>query len=136
MCMGLFFNFLLGVGDMAFITTKPIIMIGGSCSITNINFDMFIDKNNIAQVISGGARGIDKLAEDWAKRNKIDFQAYLAQWDKFGKCAGVLRNKDMIEAADICYFFWDGKSPGTKQAIEYAKSIGREYYVHLFVESD
>lgn len=121
---------------MAFITTKPIIMIGGSRSIKAINFDYFIDKNNVAQVISGGAIGIDKLAEDWAKRNKIDFQAYLAQWDKFGKRAGMLRNKDMIDAADVCYFFWDGKSPGTKQAIEYAANLDREYYVHLFIETD
>lgn len=121
---------------MAFITSKPIIMIGGSRTITNLNLDLYIDKSNVAQVISGGADGVDYIAERWAKSNKIDFQAYLAQWNKFGKRAGVLRNKDMIDAADICFFFWDGKSPGTKQAIEYAQKCQREYYVHLIIDRD
>lgn len=119
---------------MAWITTKPIVAIVGSRSIKFINFDLYLDKNNIAQVISGGASGVDTLAEEWAKRNHLEFTAYLPQYDLFGKAAPLERNKDMARACDIVHAFYDGKSAGTKQMIQYAASIGRQVYVHLIEE--
>lgn len=115
---------------------KPIICINGSRSITNVNLGLFINPNHVGCVVTGGARGIDTLAEHWAKANKIEWVCYLPQWDLLGKRAGMIRNKEMVDFCDILISFWDGKSSGTKQAIEYAQSIGRPYICHLIEDLD
>lgn len=118
------------------ITNKPIVCINGSRSINDINLDLFIDPAHVGCVISGGANGVDTLAEHWAKRNGIEFVAYLAQWDKFGKKAGIMRNEDMINACDVLISFWDGKSKGTWQTIQYAYKMNVPTIVHLIQELD
>ena len=70
--------------------------------------------------ISGGARGVDKAAEQAAKRVGMKTKIYPAEWDKYGKSAGFRRNTVMILAADRIVAFWDGKSKGTKHAIDIA----------------
>lgn len=116
--------------------TKPIICICGSRDITDINLDLFIDPAHVGCVISGGANGIDTLAEHWAKRNKIEFIAYLAQWNKFGKKAGIMRNHEMVEFCDYVFAFWNGKSKGTLDTILYAKKLNVPVFVHLIQEMD
>ena len=120
---------------MAMDTTKPIVAIAGSRSIKSINFDLYLDKNNIAQVISGGATGVDTLGEEWAKRNKIDFVAYLPNFNIYGYPRALFqRNEDMAKACDIVHVFWDGQSHGSKHMIDYSKQLGRKVYVHLIEE--
>ena len=115
---------------------KPIVCINGSRSITNVNLSLFINANHVGAIVTGGARGIDALAEKWAKANNIEWICYLPQWKIYGKKAGMIRNKDMIDFADVLISFWDGSSVGTKQAIDYAIQIGRPYYVHLIKNFD
>lgn len=117
-------------------SSKPIICICGSRDITDINLDLFIDPTHVGCVISGGANGIDTLAEHWAKRNKIEFIAYLAQWNKFGKKAGIMRNHEMVEFCDYVFAFWNGKSKGTLDTILYAKKLNVPVFVHLIKEMD
>jgi hypothetical protein len=81
------------------------------------------------KIISGGARGADKLAEKYAKENKIKFILFEANWESYGKNAGFKRNIKMIEEADFIIVFWDGKSNGTKHAIEYAKKFGKRIII-------
>ena len=78
-------------------------------------------KFKVSTVISGGADGTDSLAEKWAKTNKIATEIYLPDWAKFGKRAGFIRNRDIINNSDACIAFWDGKSKGTQNSIELAK---------------
>lgn len=75
-------------------------------------------KDKITRVISGGAKGADTLGERWAKENNIPIQIFLPDWNKHGKGAGLLRNHDIIKNSNIVIAFWDGKSTGTKQALE------------------
>ena len=117
-------------------SSKPIICICGSRNITDINLDLFIDPTHVGCVISGGANGIDTLAEHWAKRNKTEFIAYLAQWNKFGKKAGIMRNHEMVEFCDYVFAFWNGKSKGTLDTILYAKKLNVPVFVHLIKEMD
>lgn len=117
-------------------SSKPIICICGSRDITDINLDLFIDPTHVGCVISGGANGVDTLAEHWAKRNKIEFIAYLAQWNKFGKKAGIIRNHEMVEFCDYVFAFWNGKSKGTLDTILYAKKLNVPVFVHLIKEMD
>lgn len=80
-------------------------------------------------IISGGARGVDRLAGEYAASNGIAFTEYLADWDKYGKRAGFMRNCVMVGMADAVIAVWDGKSPGTKHSIDYATSQGKQVFV-------
>jgi hypothetical protein len=71
----------------------------------------------ITLVISGAARGADKLGEQWAINNNIKTLIFPADWDKYGKAAGFIRNEDIIKNCDGVIAFWDHKSNGTKHSI-------------------
>ena len=72
-------------------------------------------------IISGGANGADKLGEQYAQEYGHKVEKFLADWDKFGKSAGYIRNKEMADNADALIAFWDGVSKGTKHMIDLAK---------------
>lgn len=71
-------------------------------------------------IISGCARGADTLGLCYASENAFDVEEYPAEWDKYGKKAGYMRNVEMAENADALIAFWDGKSKGTKHMIDIA----------------
>lgn len=75
-------------------------------------------------IISGGARGADKLGEKYAKDEGFDLEVYPAEWDKYGRSAGFRRNEKMGDIADAVIAFWDGKSHGTKHMIDIANDKG------------
>ena len=77
----------------------------------------------IIEIVSGGARGADKLGEDYAKLNNFKYTVFEANWDMYDKKAGYLRNEEMASYSDALIAFWDGKSKGTKHMI----SLAREY---------
>lgn len=81
---------------------------------------------DIKQLISGGAAGADKLAEQYAKEYNIPIIVYKPDWQKHGKIAGLLRNTDIIKDADIVIAFWNGISTGTKDSINKAKEMNKQ----------
>jgi hypothetical protein len=83
-------------------------------------------------IISGGARGADALAEQYADDNNLTFYEHLPDWETHGKKAGIMRNVEMYEKSkpDIVIAFWDGQSRGTKHMITYARNRGGEVVVH------
>lgn len=83
------------------------------------------------QIILGGARGVDRLADEYAAAHGIEFVEYLADWDRYGKRAGFLRNYVMVGAADAVIAVWNGKSAGTQHSIEYARHCGKRVFVHM-----
>ena len=80
----------------------------------------------ITKVISGGAKGADSLAEQWAKENEIETVIYKPDWAKYGRGAGVVRNRLIIEDCDLCIAFWDGESKGTKSSIDHCKKLNKK----------
>lgn len=71
-------------------------------------------QNYIApEIVSGGAQGIDFLAELYAKKHTLKFTEFKADWSRFGKAAGIIRNGVMGDYADALIAIWDGKSKGT-----------------------
>lgn len=78
------------------------------------------------EVVSGMARGVDKIGVDFAKKNGLKCHAMPAEWDKHGKAAGHIRNSQMADVADGLLAVWDGESPGTKGMIQIARSKGLE----------
>ena len=71
-------------------------------------------------IISGTARGADKLGEDYAIERGQSILRFPADWDKYGKSAGYKRNEEMAKVADMLIAFWDGESRGTKHMIDLA----------------
>ena len=81
-------------------------------------------KNNII-ILSGHANGADLIGERYAKENGFKVEIYPANWNKYGRSAGPIRNRQMAEVCDYVICFWDGKSRGTKSMIEYAKKLNK-----------
>ena len=73
------------------------------------------------EIVSGNARGADKLGERYAKEHNLPVKLFPANWDKYGKRAGYLRNQEMANYSDVLIAFWDEKSKGTKHMIDIAK---------------
>lgn len=108
------------------------VIIAGSRDIVSIHYiNLAIQKSgfDITEVVSGGARGVDQLGERWAKENQIPVRRFLPDWKKYGKKAGILRNKEMADYGEALIACWDKKSSGTKNMIETAKKQGLKVYV-------
>lgn len=73
------------------------------------------------EIVSGGCRGADKLGERYCDERGFLLKMFPAEWDKYDKSAGWVRNEKMAEYADFLIVFWDGKSKGTRNMIEIAK---------------
>ena len=65
---------------------------------------------DINEIICGEARGADSLGKRWAIENDIPVVSFPAEWDLYGKSAGIRRNSSMGNYADYVVAFWDGKS--------------------------
>lgn len=76
------------------------------------------------EIVSGNARGTDKLGERYAKEHNLPVKLFPANWDKYGKRAGYLRNQEMADYANMLIVFWDRKSKGTNHMINIAKKAG------------
>jgi len=75
----------------------------------------------INEIVSGKAKGADLLGEKFAIENKKPIKEFPANWKKYNRAAGPIRNKEMAEYSDVLIAFWDQKSKGTKSMIELAK---------------
>jgi len=93
------------------------------CNIMNF----YSDKASL--IISGGAKGADLLGERWANENNIPTKIFLPDWNTHGKSAGFIRNKDIVENADLVIAFWDEVSKGTKHSIDLAIKSNKQLLV-------
>jgi hypothetical protein len=80
-------------------------------------------------IVSGGARGVDTWAAEAAARHGLQTVEIPADWDRHGKKAGMLRNEIVVREAAIVIAFWDGKSRGTANSIEWAHKLGRSLLI-------
>lgn len=86
-------------------------------------------------IFSGGCAGADKLGERYAREHKIEVKKFPADWKRYGKGAGPLRNQQMANEATHCILFWDGISKGTKVMHELAKRAGLKIRVVNYSKS-
>ena len=90
---------------------------------------------DLAAIVSGMARGADKLGVQFADEMGLEIVRFPADWDGLGKRAGYVRNVEMAKFASeddnngMLIAFWDGKSKGTKHMIDTAKKHGLEIHV-------
>lgn len=85
------------------------------------------------EIVSGLARGADTLGEEFANENNIKFHPFPADWDKYGKSAGHIRNREMAKFSDIVVVFWDGASKGSKGMIQDSHKLGCDVWVWNFI---
>lgn len=81
------------------------------------------------EIISGGARGVDSMAEIFAKENNIPITIFHPDWNKYGKSAGILRNTDIINSATHVIALPSVHSKGTYDSINKAKKLGKNLKV-------
>lgn len=93
--------------------------------------DRILEENDwyISEIVSGGARGADTLAERLAKANDIPVKVFPADWDTYGKRAGFLRNHQIIEYSEVVVAFQINKSKGTQHSIDIAREMNKTVFV-------
>ena len=84
------------------------------------------------EIVSGGARGADELGEQYAKARNYRIKKFPADWEQYGKRAGVIRNAAMAEYADALLAYWDGQSRGTKNMIDEATARGLKVSIKIY----
>lgn len=78
------------------------------------------------EIVSGGARsGPDMWAREFAQAMGCPYTEFPADWSKYGRRAGALRNQQIVDYADEVVAFWDGTSPGTEITIDMARRAGK-----------
>jgi hypothetical protein len=110
------------------------VIIAGSRTIKNLDdvveavrlSDFVID-----EVVSGTARGADQLGEQYADILGIPIKRMPADWNKYGRSAGIKRNEEMGKYADALVAIWDGRSKGARHMIDFMTKIGKPNFVYI-----
>ncbi|MFP3043271.1 DUF2493 domain-containing protein [Treponema primitia] len=105
----------------------------GSRTIEILNLDNYI-KEKPDCIISGGAKGVDTIAWQWAVDNRIEIIVHRPDYNKDGKEAAWRRNDIIINEADKIVAFWNGKSTGTKYVIDNALRLRKNIEI-IFIEN-
>ena len=104
------------------------LLIAGSRSIKNFNLDPYVPLDTDL-IISGGAVGIDTLAEIYADTHNIEKLIIRPDYAQYGKAAPLIRNEEMVNLADVVLIVWDGVSRGTKYTENYARKSNKEVMI-------
>lgn len=111
------------------------LIIAGSRTITDykiLDFCMshFDLHNKAEEIVSGGAKGVDKLGEWYAISHDIPMNVFKPDWSA-GRGAGMVRNKEMLEYADTVLLIWNGQSKGSKFMKDNAEKFGCKLYEYI-----
>ena len=121
------------------------IIVAGSREITDaVAVERAIEFSGIyiTELVHGAARGVDRIARDWAIRNGIPhkpFPVTQADWNRLGKQAGPLRNEDMaryVGPYGALIALWDGESSGTESMIHLARDYELNLYTYIYHHDD
>ena len=86
----------------------------------------------ITEVVCGDARGADTFGSTWAENHNIPIKHFPADWERYGKSAGYIRNAEMGEYGDALIAFWNGHSTGTKHMIKTMQFAKKPYWVYNY----
>lgn len=101
----------------------------GSRGLTVENLEKYLPKET-TEIISGGARGVDTCAREYALSHGIKLTEFLPDYKKYGRSAPLKRNITIIENADLVLAFWDGSSRGTKFVIDKCREL--DAYIKVY----
>ena len=83
------------------------------------------------EIVSGGAKGIDTCARNYALKNDLKLTEFRPEYNKYGRGAPLKRNETIVNYADMVLAFWDGESKGTKFVINYCEKVGKECKIFI-----
>ncbi len=84
-----------------------------------------------AKIISGGARGMDFRAREYALSHRILIEEIVPAYDLYGRRAPLVRNDIIVSRSDTVYIFWDGKSSGTAYVIKECRKQNKPYRIFI-----
>ncbi len=87
---------------------------------------------NCTEIVSGGARGIDTLARQAAQKLDLPIREFLPDYHTYGKRAPLIRNEQIVDAADYVIALWDGHSSGTAYTLSYCIKYHRPFRIYTF----
>ena len=90
--------------------------------------------DGVDEIVSGGAKGIDSAAAEYAKNNGMKLTEFLPEYSRYGRGAPLKRNDLIAEYADEALVFWDGKSKGTKYTADAFEKMGKKVKI-IIVDS-
>ena len=96
----------------------------GSRNLTNIELERYVT-GETDEIVSGGAVGVDSCAAQYAKRRGLKLTEFLPEYERYGRAAPIVRNKEIVNYADKILVFWNGTSKGTLSVIKYAQKTGK-----------
>ena len=102
----------------------------GSRGLTVDDLGKYLPKDT-TEIVSGGAKGIDTCAKEYAISHGIKLTEFLPEYSRYGRGAPLKRNLKIIEYADVVIAFWDRQSKGTKNVIENCKKLNVKVDVHI-----
>lgn len=102
----------------------------GSRTITSLDLSDYI-KERPDVIITGGAMGVDTVAEEFARSHGIPLDVHKPDYSTHNRKAPLIRNQEIVEQADEVLAIWDGHSKGTKYTIDWAKRKGKPVHVFL-----
>ena len=100
------------------------LLIAWSRSITAFDLSPHIP-STVDTVISGGAGGIDSLAEQYADFHRLSKYIIRPRYDLYGRAAPLKRNEQMVDMADAVLVIWDGHSKGAQYTVKYARKTNK-----------
>ena len=100
------------------------LLIVGSRNITHFDLSPYISAD-VDTIISGGAEGIDRLAEQYADGHRLSKYIIHPRYKLYGRSAPLKRNEEMVQMADSVLIIWDGHSKGTQYTLKYAKKMNK-----------
>ena len=100
------------------------LLIVGSRSIADFDLSPYIPAN-VDTIISGGAQGIDTLAEKYADSHRLSKYILRPRYNIYGKAAPIKRNEQMVDMADAVLVVWNGCSKGTQHTLKYAQKTNK-----------
>lgn len=86
-------------------------------------------KTKITTIVTGGANGVDSIAEYYAKMSNLNLEVFYPVYKKYGKRAPLIRNNEIIKNCDGVLAIWDGESNGTAYTINKAKKENKKLMV-------
>ncbi len=96
----------------------------GSRTITLVNLSDYLPAD-VTEIVSGGAKGIDTVAADYAREHGVPLTEFLPDYARYRQGAPLKRNAQIADYADEALVFWDGVSRGTMHTVELFKKQGK-----------
>ena len=98
------------------------LLIVGSRSIADFDLSPYVSAE-VDAIISGGADGMDTVAERYADARRLSKYILRPRYDLYGRAAPIKRNEQMVDMADAVLVVWDGRSKGTQYTVKYAEKV-------------